>query len=222
MYEKLYPGTLKLVEMFSYPSIEALAKYISNANEAKNQQSINITGVKLPGEFFDVDYDRDETSFSDLFDADIDVKLDKYKAYEFFLAVYILLISKMTGETTVVVQTQFESDKYICQISVDIGEIENFFDIIELIRTAEAETKDIYELKNYIKKPVADGSIVPIFVAGYDGFDYGEYYDFVLAFNKKEHISIDLVFNSNILSTGAAEDFFNNLIDISRQILEGI
>lgn len=220
--EKLYPGTLKLVEMFSYPSIEALAKYISNANEAKNQQSINITGVKLPGEFFDIDYDRDETSFSDLFDADIDVKLDKYKAYEFFLAVYILLISKMTGETTVVVQTQFESDKYIRQISVDIGEIENFFDIIELIRTAEAETKDIYELKNYIKKPVADESIVPIFVAGYDGFDYGEYYDFVLAFNKKDHISIDLVFNSNILSTGAAEDFFNNLIDISRQIIEGI
>ncbi len=133
--EKQYPGKLSLVDIFAYPSISRLAKFIEDrGNESGLCRTIQT--LKLPNEFCTEHGNAaDKIVLKGSMGKDICNKLDKLSeaskvsVQSIFLSAYMYLLAEVSGQEKI-------------QVFAMIGDVPNY----ELLNLDFSDTADLIEL----------------------------------------------------------------------------
>lgn len=227
--DKIYPGTIKIVDIFSHPTIESMAQFITQQMNAKINK-LEIDGIELPSEYFNItDYfeGQDDDSFIVKLNDEQSVKIFKFaeetkcEVHEIILAVYAFVLMKCCEVSDISIQCAVDEINEIKQIKIDISEIENFVYIIELVKKLLDETNLKYSFDNYVKKPNEGKIIFPLFVCNSLNQNYSEFFDLILSVNKnsENRFEIECTFNSDILNRDLIGDMFFNCINIINTII---
>lgn len=221
---KIYPDTVKVVDLFSNPTIEQLAKFIEcKLNGVKDKFS--IIGVKMPAYLLGDQHEENEWIEASLSIEVSDVINNTFngKVFEFLTAAYILTLSKLSETNRITIQCLKAGTDDVYQITTDLSEVENFFDIIGTVRKILNENVFSYTLSDYFGIVKSDISvIVPLITDGKLKYEYSEKYDLSIGVSIGDRIKIEAASNCNYLSSSSVSEIVEAYISIISAITKSL
>lgn len=221
---KIYPDTVKVVDLFSNPTIEQLAYFIENKLNG-DVDKLRIVGVKMPEYFFD-DNDDENTTIGATLSTEISGIINNAfngRVFEFMTAVYILTLSKISENDNITIQCLNEESDDVHQITTDLSVVENFYDIIDNVEKILREKDLSYSLSNYVGIVKSDISvIVPLITYGKLKYEYSEKYDLSIGVIVGDQIKIEAASNSDYLSGSSISEIVEAYVDVINAISESL
>jgi len=204
--DALYPSAVKLVDIFSHPTIASIAECISQ--KLNNKEKLSIIPFRFTPEMFDIadNSDDDEVAIDlsreeSLAIAD-GISDENYSLSEIMIASFVFVLSRMYGADRISVQCIIDemSGKAV-QASVDLSEAESFSDIADNVKDTLENSTDIYSQSDYTRYiSKNDTESVPLFVCGNASYEYLKNYDIVFGYTFEKNISLKARFNSDVIS----------------------
>jgi amino acid adenylation domain-containing protein len=204
--DALYPSAVKLVDIFSHPTIASIAECI--IQKLNNKEKLSIIPFRFTPEMFDIadNSDDDEVAIDlsreeSLAIAD-GISDENYSLSEIMIASFVFVLSRMYGADRISVQCIIDemSGKAV-QASVDLSEAESFSDIADNVKDTLENSTDIYSQSDYTRYiSKNDTESVPLFVCGNTSYEYLKNYDIVFGYTFEKNISLKARFNSDVIS----------------------
>lgn len=170
--DKVYQGKISVVDLFEYPTIAEIAALIE---KGKNNAALDLTAafLELPLEYLTQDSPATQSvvlNFS--VEGELFSKLraiaagEEVELFDILLGLYTYLLSDVTGQEQITVQSIGEADKVLA-CAVELGPIEDFSDLfsrVKALRTGET-TAFSYSFAEMQRLPLTRGArvIVPLF-----------------------------------------------------------
>jgi surfactin family lipopeptide synthetase A len=223
--EQLFPGKIKVTDLFVYPSISKLAEFILS------KSNITIEQIVMPKEYFNSnpgqkDLTTFEASLKDqLYDGIMEVsKVENVEPIDIILAAYYYLIFELSENDRITIQVAVESLENI--VHLNVNEFSNFS---ELFKTAHKKTKNSFSEGKYsigdienINLQKDSNSIIPLFLKYHlssINSNILEVFDIILQVDvEQEKIMILLEYN-NRLQKYKMNEFFNTFIKLIKIIV---
>ncbi len=130
--DKIYPGVLSGVDLFSYPTVGKLAQYIS-ARTGTGQNQIQVERIEIPEEYLANQFINAEQPLLSLqLKSSLLAGLQAIamqEAVSFFTilaALYIYLFSEIANVKKVAIQVVSDQSLHIASVAVDLSQIGNF------------------------------------------------------------------------------------------------
>ncbi len=138
--EEIYPGKVKIADLFTYSTIGKLIEYIDeNCEDGSN--ILNIEKVEFPEDYFlDTGKPEEGTIFNMKLDEQECEKLRKVQQAEgtalvdILTACFIYLMSDISDKQTITIQTLFAHSKKIRPLSVNMDNCSSLPDLFEKIK----------------------------------------------------------------------------------------
>lgn len=132
--ERLYPGILKISDIYAYPTISKLAGYINRGNE------VSLSKLMLPDDYYSNNQAVDKgfsfgfTIQGYLFEQ---LKLisinENIEVYDILLSMYIYLLSKITGQKALTVYTEARHESCVQSLDSDLNVTSDFLEFFRII-----------------------------------------------------------------------------------------
>ncbi|WP_198299743.1 non-ribosomal peptide synthetase [Tumebacillus avium] len=139
--DKVYPGKLKISDLFGYPSVSMMADFI------EGKGSLLLASVPLPEVYFSGAVEEAAgASFDLLLDAGLSSPLEQLAAslgltYEaVMLALYTHLLTQVATSDVVTVQSMIVSDERVVPVTVDAKQVSELTELLRYVQEAAAET----------------------------------------------------------------------------------
>lgn len=140
---KLFPNKFTVSDLYRYKNIKEISDCISNDNK------IYIRGNKYPDEFFinmqndfkelsSIQYSIKEEIFEKLLSLSGEFNIDNYNE---IAAIFIYLFWQVSRESNINISTMFTDDKYLENISINLDEIENIYDLFSKVKKNISKNK---------------------------------------------------------------------------------
>lgn len=228
---QLYPGKCEMVDLFSYNTIKALADFINGLNSTiKN--SLSYEYIKFPQEYFcATDSKREALTLRFGIEKQVVNMMKQFAASEgksymdVLMAIYLYLISEVTGSSKVSIQVVSDKHGYnkMNSLQLDFEKHENLSEVLEFIQNINSQDKNSYELKQLLEQenPNNEGSILPLFyIQEYFDFkqEYSKYFDLALCASCEEESMLTLKYNHKRIQKDKAKEFIENYIYIMETI----
>lgn len=166
--EELYPGKLTVANIFGNPSISKLSRFLENGG------NIITSAIRLPDDYFNRSNDSEANCFLEFeFDGILYNKIKELCCKEdlgledILLAVYMFLMSQISCEKAVTVQTMVGSANSIIPVSINFNEVTDFNTLLKSVKHKAHETgnKNAYFLQDLERLDLnkESNSVVPLF-----------------------------------------------------------
>ncbi|MGN4771119.1 amino acid adenylation domain-containing protein [Bacillus cereus group sp. MYBK216-2] len=231
--KKLYPKKIQITDIFAHPTIYRLAQFIESIEkfeELSTPVAQDIMPIELPLEYFWLeDYLNEEPllkfklteyEYSGL----LGICGDNYEIYHLLLACYVFLLADTCGKNLVTIQLDNQGEEQISQLSVDISDIENFYDIIRIIKDKIESVKKSQQYSinslSEVFDSVIDHCIFPLFrVSNNPNVNYLRFYDLVFEiYEGHSEVEIICTYNDQKLNQSKIKDLFYKYIELIRAI----
>jgi len=133
--EKQNIGEIKVTDIFANPTISKLAEFIKKIN-CSDMEQIKIKHLTLPQEYFgssSMNLMVFKFKLADLNSLkEISIK-ENVEVKDILLSSYAYLLSQISGNKDITIQTMLEDSEYITQISINLEKIENFSSLFKYV-----------------------------------------------------------------------------------------
>jgi amino acid adenylation domain-containing protein len=173
MIDRVYPGKLTVVDIFSQPTIARLARYIEAGGEALNQVD-TIHFFELPFDYFTDAVGSGNGSTTIGFEmggelrskiCDISLK-EGHRLKDILLSLYIYTLSELTQRKKVSIQTVLDSGSYL-SLQVDLETIRDFPQLFRRVSEIQRDGGEgvVYKIQELGKifTQKREGSTLPLF-----------------------------------------------------------
>ncbi|MBH5318584.1 amino acid adenylation domain-containing protein [Paenibacillus sp. GSMTC-2017] len=171
--EELYPGVLKVTDLFNYPTIAKLAEFI----DAKSDSSKTWLwgGIPAPSSYFQKEFSLQRTcSFQLTFDRDLAEGLIEMAAAESVsvdtvaLALYTLSWKQQSSLSLIQLPVLLSNGK-VSPLEVDFGVVKNFSDLLHAARSMSEGNDGLYEWQQ-VRLELEAQTVAPLIVdsSGYN------------------------------------------------------
>ncbi|MFZ5987613.1 MAG: phosphopantetheine-binding protein, partial [Bacillota bacterium] len=137
--EALYPGRVKVTDIFSNPTISKLAEFIEDGEKTQGRD-IGFTFLELPGEYFTGEgngaygsYFKFHVRDNILKSLEEMAKREKVEKIDIMLSAYIYLLGQAAKKHSITVQTLLDDSGMVLPVSVDLKDIRDFGELGRLI-----------------------------------------------------------------------------------------
>ncbi|MCX7920711.1 MAG: amino acid adenylation domain-containing protein [Clostridia bacterium] len=137
--DKIYPGVLTVTDIFSYPTIEKLAGFISERIGTKHKE-VSLKALTLPEDYFGEHIGGDNNSvFKFSLKDEYFLKIEKIAikesvdAFDVLLAVYIYLFTEITEKRDLTVHTLSDNSGIVAPVRIKLDEISDFSNLFRLV-----------------------------------------------------------------------------------------
>lgn len=162
--EELYPGKVKMSDLYSNISIKKIQELITEETDVK------IQAVELPEEYFDQS-ETEKVEYEITFDYELNDRLKQQSVKEniqcesILIAAYAYLFHVISEKNKVTISIAYEESEKLEKVVFDFKEIDNVFKLLETVETAFQDVTDcmICVHDNIASK---DNSVRPIFIFG--------------------------------------------------------
>lgn len=219
--DQLYPGKVKITDLFAYPTIANIAEFIQNSGTLQKTE-LDIKTVGLPEEYFRPEERANkEVSLKLNLDASIEERIFEIsenmgiETVDILLSVYTYLFSQLSGGNVVTVQTAIDSREVLHSMDIDLSSVNKFSDLFSQVGDGR---RNIEATKSYgiadinIKDIVKDKySVIPLlYKADYisSTFDVLEIFDIAFELSEEDgKINCICRFNGKRLSKTKMMEF---------------
>ncbi len=139
--DKLYPGLLSGVDLFSYPTIAKLAGYILAQTRSSKAKPL-LSYVTLPADFMDGQSDSAEPqTFRFSFDDTLLLKLRKVAAKEevsvvdILLSCHLYLFTELSGVRQLTIQTALQGTLSLLSVTIDLDQASDFSTLFQSVKS---------------------------------------------------------------------------------------
>ena len=188
--DQLYPGKVKITDLFAYPTVAMLADFIQNADGTMEIGHL-IKTVELPQEYFMVEEKSNkEVSLKLNLDESIEAKMVEltetmlFSRTDILLSVYAYLLCQISTKEQLTIQTAAEKRDIIYSIPIDLQNVNKFSDLFKQVceNMKNITETDTYRIKDTGGKsiPKERCSVVPLLYKSdmiSPSFDVLELYD---------------------------------------------
>jgi fengycin family lipopeptide synthetase D len=198
--EAWYPDKVRIIDLFTYPTVAKLAEFIKNTEAV--EQAVKLTPLKFPAQYFIASGEANEDTVLKVAFEEKQYRILKQTAVEnglhpadIFLATYFYLLSAITEQPLITVQTMMEKENLVRQLTLDLTGISDLFAIFNLVKAKRAadaaqESYPASVLGSNPKRP-QDNEIFILF-SWESSFEFSmDIFDLILEFSENEH-GIDL------------------------------
>lgn len=166
--EKVFPGRLKVSDLFAFPSIAMLADFV----EGRGQ--IMLSAVQMPQDFFaSRTTGKRRLAFDVQFDREAEESLETISTTEqvaetdLLLALTANLLSQVSGNSLVTVQSMIASDESLLPVTVDFDQVEDLSELFAWVKQSARsfDRETAYAVKD-LDKVIANRdpqAVVPLF-----------------------------------------------------------
>jgi hypothetical protein len=169
--EKLYPGIINGVDLFSYPTIKKLSLHIREKLSSPHVRTKEIPGIELDEGYFTFpEFPDEKSSFEfSLKDEHYCIvqavcRSEDMAPIDLFCAVLIFMFSDLTGRKKISVQSSGSHQDDLISLDADIDKIGGFEELALFVKTRRSAAEAGYSLKdaeNLEYKKQSD-SIIPV------------------------------------------------------------
>lgn len=155
--DKLYPGLITGIQLFSYPTISKISDYLRGKLKPVEQKPL-ISLMEFPEDYISAhSYGMDDNEFKFIIDKSMANSLRNAAEREsvsltvLLAAPFMYLIHKVTGKDKVEIQTVFDKKDTVVPVVVDFKGLENFSQLFGFIKekiTGYTGTYSIEKLQN--------------------------------------------------------------------------
>ncbi|WP_010248522.1 non-ribosomal peptide synthetase [Acetivibrio cellulolyticus] len=225
--DKIYPGILKITDLFSNPTVKKLAELITKKTR-NPEENIKLIPVRLPEDYFSGDIHGVSQHICDfVIEKEIlkgirfIAETEKVDAVDVLLAVYIYLFADISGQEEIMIQTMVNTNDTVFPLNIDTGDIDSINSLIRAVGEKKPsldgiDTFNVKELKSAVKDR-NEFSILPAFFVKYlltSQIEVMDYLDVLLKFDEAE-ASIYMEFSlSNRLSEEKGTKLMQSYIDL--------
>ncbi|WP_010249962.1 non-ribosomal peptide synthetase [Acetivibrio cellulolyticus] len=218
--EELYPGKVKITDLFAYPTISMIAEFINSQKEETNKE-ISLKGVPFSKEYFGIEAGANKEMG---FNLNIDLATHKslkeaaavnnIEISDILISVGAYLISQISEETNTVFQVSLDESDTFSSISIELGQINKFEDLFkEVFKVRKSVSADAsYRTEDLKRKVVAKDTyeIVPLFYKSENisaSFALLDVFDIAFEYGEEECTTLYIRFNGNRLSKAKMKEF---------------
>lgn len=222
--DKIYPGAVKITDIFGHPTILKISDLISRMNEPKGKE-LRLELLPLQSDYFisKPDNTRGVSFKFDIVGPLFAKFMDKSKEIDctigdILLSIYIYLLGKISGESSVSVQVMIGNFDEVLQLCVDMASINDFTELAGVVSTKAKIHKEglIYRVKEL------DGShfqkkgnfILPVFYKSSllnSDVRLTDYYDIALGTTELEQkVQVLFSYNSRRLKKEKVKELVKN------------
>lgn len=226
--EKLYPGVITGTDLFTYPTISKLARYIeSKTNCSNNNLQLEVLG--LPEDYFLQGSEEAGTgvlrfSFEgELFER---IKAVAHKeassVHIFFLSMFAYLFTEVSGNKDITVQTLVGPDDLALPININIDGLDGFSTLFKVIGDGLKSKDNTYKVCEVAQQGLKkdENSIIPLFLNTKDlerVIPLREVYEVIFEMQEESHtVNFICQYNSKRLK----KDKIKELVDGYCEIIE--
>lgn len=227
--DRLYPGKVTLPNIFAYPTIAELAKFIESSDE------VTLGHLLLPIEYFNSVKVEKSTAFYQFKIKDNLLRTlksisdkENVDIFYVFLAMYIFMLAEISNNQKVCLQASIDSEVEV-QLNLDLSGIDDFSALIKLVVNEYSRSKkdNSYLLKDIGKARLNrnQSSVVPIFIrssdTGLSNLGLHNVFDIIMEMREEaDLIDFTCEFNSNRLNKDKIKDLVNNYVGLIETITE--
>ncbi len=229
--DQLYPEKCKMVDLFSYNTIKALADFI-NGRDSKEKSSLPYEYIKFPQEYFcEAGSKREVLSLRIGIEEQLVNTIKEFAASEgtsymdVLMTIYLYLISEVAGNRKVSIQAISDKHSYnkVISLQLDFEKLENLSEALESIQDINNIDKYSYDLKQLLEQEnqKEESSILPLFyIQEYFDFkeEYSKYFDLALCASCEEDNMLTLKYNHRRIQKDKAKEFIENYIYLMETI----
>lgn len=225
--EKLFPGKIKVTDLFIYTTVSMIAEFISR-NENKK---INIKSIKLPKEYFvslpkkntksEIRYNINEPIYGKIGEL---AELENIKVSDIFLGMFIYLFTEVTENSENCIQVINNDEGRVLQLTTDLNEAEDLLEFFKIINTKQIDLiENAYDISEVINSKVVKDNeeIIPLFCNNYfltNMTSSLDIFDMIMSIEELENsFYFTCEYNTERLSQNKVEEMFDgyfNMIDM--------
>lgn len=205
---EVYPSAVRLVDIFSHPTISSMAEFINK--KISETERVQIKPMEFSSDMFDVsENNEDDDEFRVEMSREVSEAINKFVSDEdctladLMTAALAFVLGRLYSNNEVVIQciSDPSSDK-VTQMDMNFENAENFFDIVNIVKTSFDNSGNMYSTEDYVRFIREDRfESVPLFVCGNISYDYMKNFDIVFGFTHDETISLVCRFNNEVISS---------------------
>ncbi len=226
--EKYYPGKIDLVDIFAYPSISRLVKFIEDKN-SEADAGRPIKALKFPSEFFTDKFDRGiEIVFKASIDKEVCTALgnlavkNDISTYSILLVVYLNLLSEISEQREVQAFIMKDGMDQYKSLSIDFT---NGTDLVELSKRIQIQTESssqhlVYTVSDVSKTIIKERHLLPTIYFVQDRIRSDQSINELALIIKEDEVGFKL--NMILNSEGLRKDKFENLLTDYVKLLHAI
>jgi len=231
--DKLYPGKLSITDFFAYPTISKLAGFIMECGETVDGQ-IEIKGMKFPIEYYISSFEEKKyTDFKFSLEDSLlgDIKQTALSAgvrtIDFFAAAFVYLLSSITEQPDITIQTIIDESDFILPLHVDLSSITDLKLYLQLINQkimgrSEADIIPVKRLDKFTLVVDKGNTIIPLICninipqsVGNDTFDI-----VFEVFEDPNSVSFNISFNAERLRKNKIEEMIHYFVEVMKFIIQ--
>lgn len=205
---EVYPSAVRLVDIFSHPTISSMAEFINK--KISETERVQIKPMEFSSDMFDVsENNEDDDEFRVEMSREVSEAINKFVSDEdctladLMTAALAFVLGRLYSNNEVVIQciSDPSSDK-VTQMDMNFENAENFFDIVNIVKTSFDNSGNMYSTEDYVRFIREDRfESVLLFVCGNISYDYMKNFDIVFGFTHDETISLVCRFNNEVISS---------------------
>jgi amino acid adenylation domain-containing protein len=227
--EQEHPNKIKIVDVFSHPTIAKLAQLLEKIEEKK--RDLPIYPLQMPVEFFTVDSGLEDQFYQLSIEGRLFEKLEliskneHVSKYDILFALYSNLIAQITENNQIEIQTLFR-ENFVYSLGLSLEKVDDFSELLKIIKEkmSQIEPKRLFEVKDlnsYQGKKQAMSSALLLF---YDNsllteqINLVDFYDLILEVEENEsNMIISCSYNNfkiNSKKVGELVSQYNQIIEL--------
>jgi len=146
--EKEYPGRVSLTDLFAYPSISQLSKFISDARGVGATEQSLIEYHEMPDHFFGGgDFEGENRSFGFTLPGEVlsaaekIAESEKVEEKDFFLALFLYVVSSLSGKENIGLQTNLSHPGRVTPCRFDLSGVSDLSSLFLLTWKERAKSE---------------------------------------------------------------------------------
>lgn len=232
--EKIYPGIVSVVDLFTYPTISKLAAFIKDKKSSANKK-IQFSFIEFPEVYFK---EEGEESKKLIYEFAIDgVSFEKIKTISLkegtnfrniILAVYIQLFYEITEKSQMTFSIMFDRTNEAVQLDIDLNDVSDFQKLLRLVieRKNFCSDEKNYKLSDLIESaPIKKPGYISAFIYSRDllseNVNLFDAYDISFVIEEQDNsINISCEFDVSRLNKDKILELTNTYIELMELFID--
>lgn len=227
--EGIYPGKVMVADLFAYPTVSKLAKYIERS-EVEVQKNFILTGIPFPSNFFKENFSKGEGA---LFNYQVNEKItnglrficeeEQIEESVVLLAFFVILLSKVSRTKEIPIQVSLHSGEMGKSLKIILSENTSLRELIIQVKDILENEGTEYRIEDVpiFENDSKNSTVLPLFSSNNNlSSKVIGLYDFVLFIDKSQgELKFILQFNDKFLKKEKMKSFFTQFIKLTEYLL---
>lgn len=228
--EKLYPGKLKIADLFAYPTISTLAKYIRKKDGIPNSLQTALKMIRFPEDYMSGMVGSKQITMlkfglPNVYQEKLEnvLQLLHRDHYDVLLAAYVYVLGELSDQEQVAIQTWDNEGNQMKSVLIDFSKIENVLELIDEVKYQRTNgvPYSVQDLDN-IKLEKEKTMILPLmYQKGWipQQANLSQFFDLNLEVEKTNGIRFTLAFDSVRMKQAQMKEFIRFYLKVIQQIV---